>query len=161
MALTNGTVYCRMMIHKAKSFEYANSKKSEFSSIVSVDAGWFFEGLLVPEYAAALGDFPFYADEEGYFTLKVPKRGKDNAFMAVVEDYGDIVHGVFLGPDNWDGKRVQGVSGIIDWEFIAPAFEKAVPGKKARFVQLANWEVFETYGNRALEDLKQLFTSRT
>jgi hypothetical protein len=157
MALTNGTVYCRMMMHKAKILEYARSKRSEFSSIVSVDAGWYFEALLVPEYAAAMGGFPLNADEEGYLTLKVPKWGKDNAFIAIAEDYGDIVHGVFLNPEKWDGKRIQGVSEIIDWDGIVQAFEKAVPGKKARFVPLASWDDFETYGSRELEDLKQLF----
>jgi hypothetical protein len=86
MALTNGTVYCRMMMQRAKTLEYARSRKSEFSSIVSVDAGWFSEGLLMPEYAAAMGGFPFSAHEEGYLTLKVPKWGKDNAFIAVAED---------------------------------------------------------------------------
>ena len=144
-------------MHKTKTLEYARSKRSQFFSVVSVDAGWFFEGLLVPEYAAAMGGFPFSADEEGYLTLKVPKWGKDNAFVAVAEDYGDIVHGVFLNPEKWDGKRIQGVSEIIDWDGIVQAFEKAVPGTKARFVPLASWDDFETYGARELEDLKQLF----
>lgn len=133
MALTNGTVYCRMMMQKAKSLEYARSKRSENFSIVSVDTGWFFEGLLMPEYVAAMGGFPFSSDE-GYLTLKVPEWSKNNAFIAVAEDYGDIVHGVFLNPEKWDSKRIQGVSEIIDWDGIVQAFEKAVLGKKARFV---------------------------
>jgi hypothetical protein len=66
MALTNGTVYCRMMT-------YARSKRSKFFSIVSVEGEWFFEGPLVPEYAAVMGGLPFNADEEGYLALKVPK----------------------------------------------------------------------------------------
>jgi hypothetical protein len=90
-------------------------------------------------------------------TLKVPTWGKENAFVGIAEDYGDIVHGVFQDPGKWDGKRIQGVSEIIDWGLMVQAFEKAVPGKKAKFVPLASWEDFQTYGDRELEDLKQLF----
>jgi hypothetical protein len=157
MALTNGAVHCRMMVQKAKVLEYAKSKKAAFPSVVSVDAEWYFEGLLEPRYAAAMGGFPFSSDEEGYLTLRVPRSGKENAFVAIAEDYGDIVHGVFLDPLKWDGKSVEGVSEIIDWDLIVHAFEKAVPGRKARFVPLASWEDFQTHEDRELEDLKQLF----
>ena len=51
-------------------------------------------------------------------TLKVPKWDKDNAFIAVVEGYGDILHGVFLNPEKWDSKLIQGVPEITDWDGI-------------------------------------------
>ena len=65
----------------------------------------------------------------------MPKWGKDNAFIAVAEDYGRIVHKVFLNPGNWDSKHIQGVLEITDWNGIVRAFEKAVAGKKARFMR--------------------------
>jgi hypothetical protein len=67
------------------------------------------------------------------------------------------VYGVFLDLDDWDAKRAQGVSGIIDLECIVQAFGKTVSGKKGRFLPLVSWQAFEADGNKALEALKELF----
>lgn len=88
MALTNGAVYCRMVMHKAKIFEYAISRKSEFSSIILVDAGWFFEGLLVLEYATASGGFPLCAEEGEVFNLECARMRKSDACIAIAEGLG-------------------------------------------------------------------------
>ena len=95
-----------MMCNKAAIWKYILTRKPDFTTVTSVDAGWYFEGLLVEEYADGFGGFPFHPDEEGYLTFRVPRWGPDNSWIGVADDFGDIVHGVFLDPENFNGKMV-------------------------------------------------------
>jgi NmrA-like family len=74
----------------------------------------------------------------------------------VLDDYGHVVHGVFLDPAKHNGKLVQAVSDIKSFEEIVETFEK-VTGKKSRVKFLGSAEEFETYGMHVLEDVKEMF----
>lgn len=156
--LTNGEVYCRMMMNKHKTLSYAESR-SEFTNVVSVDCGWYLETFLIEEYAALFGGFPIKPDEEGYLTLSAPHWGNTPErvpFTAVSEDYGDIVHGVLLEPGQYNRKLVQAVSDIKSLDEITETFTR-VTGKKARVKIIASPEDLPTYGLRVMEDVRDMF----
>lgn len=97
-------------LDKAAVTEYAKTRG--FKSAVAVSPGWYLENHLSEELAPAIGGFPFVVDEEGQLTLRVPRWGGDDKipFIGIGDDYGDIVHGVLLSPEEYNGKLVQGVS---------------------------------------------------
>lgn len=69
------------------------------------------------------------ADEEGQLTLRVPRWGGDDKipFIGIGDDYGDIVHGVLLSPEEYNGQLVQGVSVAATAHELTAEFEKGRP----------------------------------
>ena len=118
------------------------------------------ESFLDKEFVAVLGGFPLIPDEEGYLTLSVPRFGNNPErvpLTAVADDYGHIVHGVFLDPAKCNRKLVQAVSDIKSFEGIAQAFAK-VTGEQARVKFMESADVFPTmHGQMVLEDVKDMF----
>nr|XP_036589797.1 NmrA family protein [Colletotrichum truncatum]KAF6801802.1 NmrA family protein [Colletotrichum truncatum] len=90
--------------------EYARSKPS--LTVVEVSPGWYMENFLPPELAAVFGGLPYTPDAEGYMTFSSPRWGgnEEVPLIGIEADYGDLVHGVFLAPEKYKGKRVQGMS---------------------------------------------------
>ena len=135
------------------------------------------ENHLVEEVAPLVGGFPFTADEEGYLTLHTPRWGGNNQipFISIIEDYGDLVHGVFLAPEKYNGRLIQGISASETPETLVSVFEKStttlscscprnpltvatiVTGQKARFVPIEDWKTMETYGEKSFETVKYMF----
>lgn len=91
-----------------------------------VSPGWYLENQLVKDLAPLLGGFPFIPDSGGILTLEVPRWGgnEEIPFIAVEDDYGDIVHGVFLDPERFNGKLVQAISQSASLEQLVQAFAK-------------------------------------
>ena len=148
----------RFVTDKNKILKYARSR-DEFNNVITVDCGHYFEAFLLEEIVSAIGGFPLIPDEEGYMTLVVPRWGGDPErvpFTAVADDYGHIVHGVLLDPAKYNGKLVQAVSEINSFERIAQTFER-VAGKKSRVKYLESAEAFPTYGQPALENVREMF----
>jgi hypothetical protein len=60
--------------------------------------------------------------------LRVPKWGgkEEVPFIAIGDDFGDIVYGVFLEPGKWTGKLVPGVSDIKSFDKVVAAFERGM-----------------------------------
>lgn len=44
-------------------------------------------------------------------------------FIAVADNYGDIVNGILLAPEKWNGKLIQGVSYIKSFDQVTQSFE--------------------------------------
>jgi hypothetical protein len=44
-------------------------------------------------------------------------------FLAVAGDYGDIVHGVLLEPQNWSGQYVDAVSQSMSFEEMTATYQ--------------------------------------
>lgn len=63
--------------------------------------------------------------EDGTLVFRAPKWGgkEDVPFVAVGNDYGDIVHGILLEPERWNGKLVQAVSDVRSFDEMTQAFE--------------------------------------
>jgi hypothetical protein len=105
--------------------EYAKATGA-FKSVVIVSAGWYFENFSVPDMAPIFGGFPLIPSDDGSFVFRSPTWGgkEDVPFIAMGDDYGDLVHGVFLDPESLNGKFVQAVSDIESLDDVTKAFEK-------------------------------------
>lgn len=75
------------------------------------------------------GGFPFYTDEEGYLTWRSPRWGGNDGipFIAIGDDYGDLVHGVFLDPKSYNRKLIHGISQSATPSQLVETFEKGRP----------------------------------
>ncbi|KAM0347765.1 hypothetical protein ACHAPU_004781 [Fusarium lateritium] len=155
--VTGGVVPNIAFDMKSAVSEYAKNK-GVFETVNIVSPGWYLENHLVEEFAPVLGGFPYSADGEGYLTLHIPHWGGNDEipFIAIGDDYGDIVHGVFLNPEKYNGRLVHGVSASQTAERFVSDFEK-VTGKKARFVPIEDWKAMETYGEQSFETVKRMF----
>ncbi|KAI9163046.1 NmrA-like family domain-containing oxidoreductase lnaB [Paramyrothecium foliicola] len=154
--ITNGEIPNQPFDEKHAVGEYAKTKG--FKTVALVSPGWYMENHLVEELAPVIGGFPFTPDGEGYLTLQVPRWGgnEEIPFIAIGQDYGDLVHGVFLNPDKYNGRLIHGASQSISAEAFVQAFEK-VTGKKSRYIAVEDWKSFETYGRGDLETIKYMF----
>ncbi|KAL6922138.1 hypothetical protein ACHAPO_002896 [Fusarium lateritium] len=155
--ITEGAIPARAFDTKNAIGEYAKDK-GVFETVNIVSPGWYFENHLVEEFAPALGGFPFSPDDEGYLTLHIPHWGGNGEipFIAIGDDYGDLVHGIFLDPAKYNGRLVQGISASETPQKLVSEFEK-VTGKKARFVPIEDWKSMETYGDPGFETVKYMF----
>ncbi|KAF5549227.1 hypothetical protein FNAPI_8047 [Fusarium napiforme] len=151
---TGGAVPNKAFDMKHAVGEYAKGKGFETVNIVS--PGWYMENHLVEDFAPALGGFPFTTDEEGYLTLRVPGWGgnEEIPFISIGDDYGDLVHGIFLDPKKYNGCLVQGISASETTEKLVSEFGK---GNKTRFVPIEDWKAMETYGDQSFETVKYIF----
>lgn len=104
--------------------EYAKAKS--FTSVAIVSPGWYLENHLAEQLAPLFGGFPFSPDEEGYLTLKCPRWGgnEEIPFISIGDDYGDIVHGVFLSPEDYNGQLIQAISQSATATQLVEAFQK-------------------------------------
>ncbi|KAF2629474.1 NAD(P)-binding protein [Macroventuria anomochaeta] len=155
--ITKGKVANPAFDDKHAIGEYAKSTGA-FKAIVLASPGDYFENFLSQELAPVFGGFPYIPSADGTLVFRSPKWGgkEDVPFIAIADDFGDIVHGTFLDPENWNGKLVQGVSDIKSFEQAVQSFERAT-GKKGRFEEISRWQDFDTYGIRALETVKLMF----
>ncbi|CAI6041219.1 unnamed protein product [Clonostachys chloroleuca] len=135
--LTNSKVPVLAFDDKAAISEYLlESGKFDSASILS--AGWFLENAFDPKYSAAFGGFATTPDADGYLTYRVPAMGNDPEsvpWLAVAEDYGDFVHGVFLDPKKWDHQYIHGVSDSASFTEMTAKFQQ-VTGKPSRYVEI-------------------------
>ncbi|EEH38931.1 hypothetical protein PAAG_01393 [Paracoccidioides lutzii Pb01] len=155
--ITNGELKLDMMDHKNKIEQHARNSPN-IKNVTAINAGWYFENFMSPFIAEVMGGFPFETDSEGYVTLSQPLPGGVGLvpFIAIEEDYGDLVHGVLINPDTWSGKVIQAISELATFPEITEAFTK-VTSKKSRYVPI-NLEKFPIMGGiRALENIKNMF----
>ncbi|KAH7349164.1 hypothetical protein BKA66DRAFT_516541 [Pyrenochaeta sp. MPI-SDFR-AT-0127] len=169
--ITKGEIVTISYDDKSAIFEYAKSSGA-FESVISASPGWYFESFLMTKVGKVFGGFPFIPSEDGTYVFRVPKWGgkEDVPFLAVGDDFGDIVHALFLDPKEWDGRIAQGLSQIATFDEAVKAFENGkfgqdnrelltnIPqllGKKSRFE--ANWKDLNVYGIPSLENIKLMF----
>ncbi|KFY64058.1 hypothetical protein V496_03491 [Pseudogymnoascus sp. VKM F-4515 (FW-2607)] len=155
--ITKGEISAPGYDDKSAIFEYAKSTGA-FKSVICASPGWYFESFLMTNVGKVFGGFPFIPSEDGTYVFRVPKWGgkEDVPFLAVADDFGDIVHGIFLEPEKWDGRVAQGVSQIGTFDEAVKAFEKAT-GKTSRFEAIENWKDLNVYGIPSLENVKLMF----
>ncbi|KAJ6119518.1 hypothetical protein N7523_003798 [Penicillium sp. IBT 18751x] len=156
--MTEGKVRMKAMDMKYKIEKYAQNL-GRFETVIPIGAAWFFENFLGKEVAPVFGGFPHFPDDQGIRTFRVPYWGGEERvpFLSVVEDWGDIVHGIFLDPSRWNGRFVHGISTICSFDQLVQDFQQAT-GHPSRFVPvLPSWEAFETHGIHELQDVKLMF----
>lgn len=151
-------IYTKPSIAKYQIEQYAKQLVS-FQSVVPIGAGWFLENFLAKEVASVFGGFPHFPNSEGILTFRTPKwGGEENVpWLSVTEDFGDIIHGIFLAPEKWNNRFVHGVSDPGSFQYLVESFEAAT-GRKSRFEPvLPTWEAFDTHDIPELEDVKLMF----
>ncbi|KAH7114811.1 hypothetical protein EDB81DRAFT_702350 [Dactylonectria macrodidyma] len=154
--ITDGAVPNKSFEEKYDIGEYAKNK-DVFETAIIVSPGWYMENHLSEEVAPLFGGFPFTADKEGYLTLRIPRWGgnEEMPFISISDDYGDLVHGVFLAPETYNRRLVQAISSSATAGRLTADFQE-VTGKKARFMPV-EWMQMETFGVGAFETVKNMF----
>ena len=82
------------------------------------------------DYAQAIGGFPYFPDDDGFRTLHVPQWGADTdmplPWISLEDDYGDVVHGIFLEPENYDGQVIPVVSDIRTYPEVVETLQSGM-----------------------------------
>ncbi|EON67999.1 hypothetical protein W97_07146 [Coniosporium apollinis CBS 100218] len=154
--MTNGAI--TVPEFDRKNAVEAHARTKNFKAFAAVIAGWYMENYLDKAFAAFFGGFPWTEDAAGYLTFSSPLwGGKEGVpFVSISEDFGDVVHGIFLQPERWDGKVVQVVSDPMGWGDAVGIYEK-VTGKKSRFTPLPSWKDFNDQGVKTGMGTKLIF----
>lgn len=78
----------------------------------------------MPSFYQGFGGFPREKDSEGYFTLRSPLigGGEHVPWICIKEDFGDLVHGIFLSPLRWNRRTVQAVGDIASFADVVETF---------------------------------------
>src|SRR5690348_1298349 len=86
------------------------------------------ENFLHQEMAPLFGGFPLIPSEDWNLVFRSPLWGgkEDVPFIAIGRDFGDIVHGIFLNPEKYNGVLVQGVSQLLSLEDTVKAFAEGM-----------------------------------
>ncbi|KAL4930456.1 NmrA/HSCARG family protein [Aspergillus undulatus] len=156
--LTDGRIKMKAMDMKNQIELYAR-RNSQFETTSFICAAWYFENFLDMAAAPIFGGFPFTPDLDGTLIFRCPRWGgrEDVPFISISDDYGDIVHGLFLDPARWNGARIHGCSDILSFDDLVAQFQAAT-GKTSRYDPIEpSWEAFETFGVPELEDTKLMF----
>ncbi|RAL02581.1 NmrA/HSCARG family protein [Aspergillus ibericus CBS 121593] len=154
--LSNGAISIPGLDLKSKVYTHATTLP--FRTTTPIIAGWFMENLLEREYADLFGGFPLIPDEEGYLTYKTPLWGgkEDFPWISITDDFGDLVHGVFLNPGRWNRRVVQGVGQVSGSEGVSKVFGE-VTGKKTRYIPLLDPQDMNTQGEFWREQERDVF----
>lgn len=109
---------------KYQTEQYAR-RACSFKTLTPINPEWFLENFLSKEVAPVFGGFPHFVDGDGYLTLRVPNWGGDEQvpFVSIGNDFGDIVHGILLDPQRWNGHVVHGASFMRDFGRLVGDFE--------------------------------------
>lgn len=93
---------------------------------------WYLENFEHPILAELLGGFPIHEDQDGYLSCRVPLWGGEEEvpFISVKDDFGDLVHGVFLNPVRWNRAVIQCNGELMSWADMVQAY---VAGKNSSF----------------------------
>lgn len=96
---------------KARVYEWVY-RTLNFDSFTPIMPGWFMENMQDPLMQTLLGGFPCNKDKDGYFTCSAPLWGgiEDVPWVSITDDFGDMVHGIFLDPIRWNHRPVQAVA---------------------------------------------------
>ncbi|KAJ5766298.1 NmrA-like family domain-containing oxidoreductase himF [Penicillium nucicola] len=131
--LTNGKVSLNSLDVKAK-IEEVGQAATGFDTFTPVMVGWYLEQI--GEFTADLyGGFPVKEDSEGISTCRLPLWGgkEQMPWISIADDFGDIVHGIFLKPLRWNRRLVQCHADLLSAANMTTTYS-AVTGKKTRFI---------------------------
>lgn len=58
-------------------------------------------------------------------TFNAPRWGDDEkpSFVSITRDFGDLVHGILLSPESWNGKPVAAASDVQTFEQLVETFQ--------------------------------------
>ena len=105
--LTDGHVSILSFDNKNAIAEY--ECKAGFECFAEVNIGWAIDIFWMETYGKAFGGFATFPNREGHLTLKIfPMSNSPERipWTSVKDDYGDVVHAVFLSPEKYDKKTI-------------------------------------------------------
>lgn len=102
--------------------QYARTKP--FTTFTAVLPAAFWENFRDENFCYGLGGFPFYRTRDGKLQLRAPLYGgkEDMPWLSVKDDFGDIVHGIFLNPQKYNGMTIQAFSQQLSFAEMAQSF---------------------------------------
>ncbi|KAL2786022.1 NmrA-like family protein [Aspergillus keveii] len=147
--ITNGKAPVPGMDAKSRVEHFARTIPS-FDAVIGAWPAWYFENFIDPEYARAFGGFPLLSDDEGYYTFTSPRVGGQGTVqtVSVADDFGEMVHAMFLNPLRWAGCTVPCMSDAFSYE---------VTGKKARYIPMDSYRDFPTHDSTVLAELQDVY----
>lgn len=136
-------------LDKAAIANYIKAKG--FENFIFTAAGWymssFLEGELVgPEPdGGQFGGFPIKEDAEGFLSFKFPAMADGELPLIDMDrDYGDIVHGVFLAPQQHSGQFIQAYSQAITLQNLVHEFQRGTCSNELVGLSICNQILMET-----------------
>lgn len=108
---------------KAQIEEWGQAQPA-FTTFTPVMASWYLENFHDCILSEMMGGFPLRADDEGWLTCRTPLWGgrEDVPFVSVTDDFGDIIHGIFLNPVRWNRRVVQCNGELMSWADMVQSF---------------------------------------
>ncbi|KKK12923.1 hypothetical protein AOCH_000482 [Aspergillus ochraceoroseus] len=151
--LTSGTCLAKHLDVKARIECWGRANPS-FETFTPVMISWYMDNFCNPDFGMFFGGFPFKKDEDGVLTCRMPLSGGDETlpWLHVENDFGDIVHGIFLNPQRWNQRVIQCTGDLLSWEGIVSAFTKGT-GQKARFQPYMLVSDMPTHGWEGIREL--------
>ncbi|KAL5044877.1 hypothetical protein BDW71DRAFT_198759 [Aspergillus fruticulosus] len=155
--ITNGKAPVPGMDAKRRVELFARRFK-QFDAVIGAWPAWYFENFIDPEFAQAFGGFPIYPDDEGYLTFTSPRVGGQGKVqtISVADDFGEMVHGMFLNPQVWKNRTIPCMSNSFSYEDMVKTFTE-VTGKRARYIPMDSYMDFPTNGNSVLVELRDVY----
>jgi hypothetical protein len=108
------------MIGKSYVEEYARAQK-KFNTFTAVLPASLMECWTHEDFCRTWGGFPLLKQPNGEVVLSMPPYGGDGKmpWLSLEDDFGDIVHGIFLDPARYDRHKVQAISQVLRIEDMA------------------------------------------
>ncbi|KAJ5382511.1 hypothetical protein N7517_000422 [Penicillium concentricum] len=157
--LTSGRVPLDYLDVKARVYEWVYQTQN-FDSFTPIMPGWFMENMQDSLMQTLLDGFPAKKDNDGYLTCRSPLWGgnEDVPWISIGDDFGDMVHGIFLDPIRWNHRPVQAVADPMSFGEMTRIFS-LVTGQKTRYIPCDLSEVVfgVKYDNLKNQDPAALF----
>ncbi|KAJ5158314.1 uncharacterized protein N7500_007965 [Penicillium coprophilum] len=152
-------VFCSFLPVKARVYEWVYQTQN-FDSFTPIMPGWFMENMQDSLMQTLLDGFPSKKDNDGYLTCRSPLWGgnEDVPWISIGDDFGDLVHGIFLDPIRWNYRPVQAVADPMSFGEMTRIFS-LVTGQKTRYIPCDLSEVVfgVKYDNLKNQDPSALF----
>lgn len=133
--ITKGEV--SLVSFHSKGLISAYGREIGFKSFVNVNVGWMMENFWNPLYENSFGGFARVPDAEGFLTINLFAMSNDpesTPWTSVTDDYGDIAHGVFLNPEEWNGRVIWAISESCSFQEVVDTYNKLTASNSARYV---------------------------
>ncbi|KAJ5974911.1 Cytochrome P450 [Penicillium waksmanii] len=156
-ALTNGQIRTPILDIKAWGEAWGRENPA-FITFTPIMSSWYMEDFLMPSFYQGFGGFPFNKDSEGQLTLRSPLigGGENVPWICIEEDFGDLVHGIFLNPLRWNRRTVQAVGDIQSFADVVDTFVR-VRNQPARFIGYNDPSTFPAFDKPELKESKDVF----
>ncbi|RAH51238.1 NmrA/HSCARG family protein [Aspergillus brunneoviolaceus CBS 621.78] len=154
---TKGRIHLEGFETKYHVEQYARAKS--FKTFTPVLCASFMECFFYEPFSDAFGGFPWTPNPKtGDIVFSTPPYGGrgDMPWVSVEDDVGDIIHGIFLNPSEYDRVLVQVTSQQITMPDIAASYAKAT-GIPARYEEMPSWTSIQPNGTRCRDETRLIF----